>query len=97
MKQDARKNSHRRKRQKRRLALKKYRAEKKSKGVAGRQLMLISTFQEFPTHLSPFFQSLGFKHLEQSEAVERLERLELAAASMSAATLIVNRGCKRLR
>ena len=45
--------------------------------------MLISTFQEFPTHLSPFFQSLGFKHLEQSEAVERLERLELAAASMS--------------
>ena len=33
MKQDARKNSHRRKRQKRRLALKKYVAEKKSKGV----------------------------------------------------------------
>lgn len=31
MKQDARKNSHRRKRQKRRLALKKYRAEKKIK------------------------------------------------------------------
>ncbi len=32
MKQDARKNSHRRKKQKRRLALRKYRAEKKSKG-----------------------------------------------------------------
>jgi hypothetical protein len=31
MKQDARKNSHRRKRQKKRLALKKYAAEKKSK------------------------------------------------------------------
>jgi hypothetical protein len=31
MKQDARKNSHRRRRQKRRLALKKYRAEKKIK------------------------------------------------------------------
>jgi hypothetical protein len=33
MKQDARKNLQRRKRQKRRLALKKYVAEKKSKGV----------------------------------------------------------------
>jgi hypothetical protein len=33
MKQDARKNLQRRKRQKKRLALKKYRAEKKSKGV----------------------------------------------------------------
>jgi hypothetical protein len=33
MKQDARKNLQRRKRQKRRLALKKYIAEKKSKGV----------------------------------------------------------------
>ena len=33
MKQDARKNLHRRKRQKKRLALKKYIAEKKSKGV----------------------------------------------------------------
>ena len=31
MKQDARKNSHRRKNQKRRLAMKKYIAEKKSK------------------------------------------------------------------
>jgi len=31
MKQDARKNSHRRKRQKRRLAMRKYMAEKKSK------------------------------------------------------------------
>jgi hypothetical protein len=30
MKQDARKNSHRRKRQKRRLAMRKYMAEKKS-------------------------------------------------------------------
>ena len=34
MKQDARKNWHRRKRQKRRLAMRKYMAEKKSKGVA---------------------------------------------------------------
>ncbi len=33
MKQDARKNSHRRKRQKRRLAMRKYMADKKSKGV----------------------------------------------------------------
>jgi hypothetical protein len=33
MKQDARKNWHRRKRQKRRLAMRKYMAEKKSKGV----------------------------------------------------------------
>jgi hypothetical protein len=33
MKQDARKNSHRRKRQKRRLAMRKYMAEKKSKAV----------------------------------------------------------------
>jgi hypothetical protein len=33
MKQDARKNLHRRKRQKKRLALKKYIAEKKSKTV----------------------------------------------------------------
>jgi hypothetical protein len=33
MKQDARKNWHRRKRQKRRLAMRKYIAEKKSKGV----------------------------------------------------------------
>jgi hypothetical protein len=39
-------------------------------------LLLISTFQEFPTYLSPFSQSLGFKHLEHSKAVERLERLE---------------------
>jgi hypothetical protein len=33
MKQDARKNLHKRKRQKRRLAMRKYMAEKKSKGV----------------------------------------------------------------
>lgn len=33
MKQDARKNWHRRKRQKRRLAMRKYMAEKKSKGI----------------------------------------------------------------
>ena len=33
MKQDARKNSYRRNRQKRRLAMKKYIAEKKSKGM----------------------------------------------------------------
>ena len=33
MKQDARKNSHKRKRQKRRLAMRKYIAEKKSKAV----------------------------------------------------------------
>jgi hypothetical protein len=39
-------------------------------------LLLISTFQEFPTYLSPFSQSLGFKHLEHSKAVERLERFE---------------------
>jgi hypothetical protein len=35
MKQDARKNTHRRKRQKRRLAMRKYIAEKKSKGEGG--------------------------------------------------------------
>jgi hypothetical protein len=40
------------------------------------KLLLISTFQEFPTYLSPFSQSLGFKHLEHSKAVERLERFE---------------------
>jgi len=34
MKQDARKDSHRRKKNKRRLAMRKYMAEKKSKGVA---------------------------------------------------------------
>jgi hypothetical protein len=33
MKQDARKNMHRRRRKQRRLAMKKYIAEKKSKGV----------------------------------------------------------------
>jgi hypothetical protein len=36
MKQDARKDLQRRKRQKRRLAMKKYMAEKKSKGVAAK-------------------------------------------------------------
>jgi hypothetical protein len=49
------------------------------------KLMLISTFQEFP------------KRFERSKAIERLERLEPATAQVSAASLIVNQGGKRLR
>jgi hypothetical protein len=46
------------------------------------KLLLISTFQEFPKR-PPFSQFLAFKHFERSKAVERLERLELAAACVS--------------
>ena len=58
--------------------------------------MLISTFKN-SRNVSNGAKLRDLTLLERSEAVERLERLEPATKYVTAASLIVNRGCKRLR